>query len=124
MRKVIEIDGREVEFLSTASIPRLYRIKFRRDIFADMRRIAAEMKKAEEEQKRSGSEESTLPLETLELFENVAYMMAKHAAGAEVPNTVEEWLDQFEVFSIYQVFPVIKDLWEDNIRQLNTPVKK
>ena len=37
MEKFIRIDGREVPFRATAAVPRLYRIKFGRDIMQDMR---------------------------------------------------------------------------------------
>ena len=66
---------------------------------------------------------SSIPLEALELFENVSYLMAKHADPA-VPPTVEEWLDGFETFSIYTVFPAIEELWMANVQQLSTPAKK
>lgn len=31
LRKKVEIDGREVEFKASAAVPRIYRMKFRRD---------------------------------------------------------------------------------------------
>ena len=36
MEKTIEIDGRPVTFRATAAIPRLYRLRFHRDIMQDM----------------------------------------------------------------------------------------
>ena len=35
--KKIEIDGQMVEFRASAAVPRLYRIKFGRDIYKDLR---------------------------------------------------------------------------------------
>ncbi len=46
----------------------------------------------------------------LETFESCAYIMAKHA-DASVPSTIEDWLDGFEMFDIYQVLPEILGLW-------------
>ena len=37
--KKIEIDGKEVLFRASAAIPRLYRIKFRRDIYKDLAQL-------------------------------------------------------------------------------------
>ena len=37
MKKNITIDGREVAFKASAAIPRIYRMKFHRDIFKDLR---------------------------------------------------------------------------------------
>ena len=44
----------------------------------------------------------------------------KTAAG-EAP---DEWLDGFETFSIYEVFPVILELWAFNQKTTAEPKKK
>ena len=62
--------------------------------------------------KLAASEEEQI--EDLEIFENVAYIMAWHA-DPTIPGTIEEWLDEFEMFSIYQVLPEILDLWGANL---------
>ena len=123
MEKTIMIDGREVRLRASAAIPRLYRIKFRRDILQDMQTIKKAVEKSTRENAQEGGQMSSIPLEALELFENVSYLMAKHADPA-VPSTVEEWLDDFETFSIYTVFPAIEELWMANVQQLSTPAKK
>lgn len=123
MEKTIMIDGREVRLRASAAIPRLYRIKFRRDILQDMQTIKKAVEKSVQENAQEGGQMSSIPLEALELFENVSYLMAKHADPA-VPSTVEEWLDSFETFSIYTVFPTIEELWMANVQQLSTPAKK
>ena len=123
MEKTIMLDGREVRLRASAAIPRLYRIKFRRDILQDMQTIKKAVEKSVQENAQEGGQMSSIPLEALELFENVSYLMAKHADPA-VPPTVEEWLDGFETFSIYTVFPAIEELWMANVQQLSTPAKK
>lgn len=55
-----------------------------------------------------------MDLLSLELFENIAYVMAKHA-DPKIPDTPEEWLDEFSTFSIYQVLPEIIKLWGLNV---------
>ncbi len=50
------------------------------------------------------------------MFENIAYIMAKHAEPQAVPDTPEEWLDGFNTFSIYQVLPEIIKLWGLNVQ--------
>ena len=123
MEKTIMIDGREVRLRASAAIPRLYRIKFRRYILQDMQTIKKAVEKSVQQNAQEGGQMSSIPLEALELFENVSYLMAKHADPA-VPPTVEEWLDGFETFSIYTVFPAIEELWMANVQQLSTPAKK
>jgi hypothetical protein len=41
-------------------------------------------------------------------------MMARHA-DPTIPDTPEEWLEDFNTFSIYQVLPQIIELWGLNI---------
>ena len=101
--KTIEIDGKQVEFKASAAIPRLYRIKFRRDIMQDIQKLKSSYVKNQTEEKQFENVD-------LEMFENVAYIMAKHA-NPDIPGTIEEWLEEFNVFSIYQVMPVILELW-------------
>lgn len=103
LKKTIVIDGKEVEFKASASIPRLYRIKFRRDIMQDM----IELQKAYIKSETEGKEFEIIDLE---IFENVAYIMAKHA-DQETPSEIMDWLDQFNTFSIYEVLPEILELW-------------
>jgi len=105
--KKIEIDGKEILFRASAAIPRLYRIKFRRDIYKDL----AQLEKAVDENVADGAMLDTF---SLELFENIAYVMAKHA-DPNIPDTPEEWLEDFNTFSIYQVLPQIIELWGLNI---------
>ena len=50
----------------------------------------------------------------LKIFENVAYIMALHA-DPSTPASIDEWLDQFEMFSIYEVLPEILELWGSNL---------
>ncbi len=57
-----------------------------------------------------------VPLLTRELFEDISYIMAKHVDPQNVPDTPDEWLDQFGTFSIYQVLPEIIELWGLNVQ--------
>lgn len=97
MKQNIEIDGKQVSFRASAAIPRIYRMKFHRDIYKDLK--ALETSLGENSEETSG-----LDMFSLEMFENIAYIIAKHADHA-IPDTPEEWLDWFNTFSIYQVLP-------------------
>ena len=59
----------------------------------------------------------------LEIFENAAYIMAKQY-DASLPATPEEWLDDFGTFSVYEVLPVILELWGANQHTTANPKKK
>ena len=109
MTKKIPIDGKEVLFKASAAIPRIYRLKFGRDIYRDLRALEKAVGDSDEK-------ESSLDLFSLEMFENIAYVMAKHAEPQAVPDTPEEWLDGFNTFSIYQVLPELIQLWGLNVQ--------
>lgn len=107
--KKIEIDGQQVEFRASAAVPRMYRIKFGRDIYKDLRQLETSV--GENDEDASG-----LDMFSLELFENIAYIMAKHADPAGVPSEPDEWLEQFNTFSIYQILPQLIELWGLNVQ--------
>lgn len=111
MEKIIKIDGRDVAFESTAGTPRRYRQRFNRDIMVDSKKLISEVGKGGE-----------LTPEALKTFENLAYVMAKQA-DPEVPDTPEEWLDTFEIFSIYNVLPELLTLWLTSTETLEAPKK-
>lgn len=104
----VEIDGKQVAFKASAAIPRIYRLKFQRDIYKDLRVLEKSIGSEDEEN-------SNLDLFSLEMFENIAFVMAKHA-DPSIPNTPEEWLDGFNTFSIYQVLPQLIELWGLNVK--------
>lgn len=103
MKQNIEIDEKQVPFKASAAIPRIYRMKFHRDIYKDLHSL--------EKSVGDGSEEnSNLDMFSLEMFENIAYIMAKHA-DPSISDSPEDWLDSFNTFSIYQVLPQLIQLW-------------
>ena len=124
MEKIIKVGDKEVKMRASALIPRLYRFRFGRDIIKDLTKLKKAFDKANnlsadatEEEK----EEAQLSELDLTIFENVAYIMAKHADPAQ-PDTPDEWLEQFEMFSIYQVLPHILQLW--NLSTATTSIPK
>lgn len=128
MEKIIEIvsaipdkDGKPikipVKFRATANVPRMYRIWFRRDIIKDMQQL----KKSAEESNKNDKE---FTIEDLSIFENVAYCMARLADLEHTPNSIDEWLDGFATFSIYEILPQILELWEMNLETTSEAKKK
>lgn len=117
MEKEIMIDGRAVPFKATARTPILYRSLYGKDIFKDLQKLSDEMKNAQDEES-----ESTIGVDTLNIFVNVAHCMARQA-DKTVPADIEEWLDQFSMFSIYQVLPEILELWNLNMTQISVSKK-
>ena len=108
LTQTIEIDGQPVKFRASAAIPRIYRLRFHRDIYKDLSLLEESVSKQDEDN-------SGLDLFSLEMFENIAYIMAKHA-DPDIPDTPEEWLDNFKTFSIYQILPKLIELWGLNVQ--------
>ena len=80
--RTITVSGKEVTFRSSAAIPRLYRVRFGRDIFRD---LSALEKSFNTKSKKGGNFEIT----DLEVFENIAYIMAKHA-DPDIPQRIRK----------------------------------
>jgi hypothetical protein len=108
MTQTIEIDGQPVKFRASAAIPRIYRMRFHRDIYKDLSSLEKAISKQDET-------DSNLDLFSLEMFENLSWVMAKYA-DPSIPDTPEEWLDNFNTFSIYQVLPKLIELWGLNVQ--------
>ena len=106
--RTIKIDDKEVAFKASAAVPRIYRLKFGRDIYRDL--TALEKNVGENNKEKSG-----IDIVSLEMFENIAFVMAKHA-DPSIPDTPEDWLDGFNTFSIYQVLPELIELWGLNVK--------
>lgn len=103
---------------ASALVPRLYRFKFGRDLMRDMNQLRKSFEKARKLPDDATEEErvdAQLSVLDLTLFENIAYIMARHA-DKNVPDTIDEWMEGFSMFSIYQVLPAILELWDGTTR--------
>lgn len=58
----------------------------------------------------------------LTIFENLAFVMAKQAGDKS--ENADEWLDQFDTFDIYEIFPELFDLYMKNSKGMSIPKKK
>lgn len=117
MDRIINIDDRDIKFRATARTPRLYRALIGRDMIIDMNKL----KKAYEKRKNEGED---IDISNLQIFEDTAYIMARHANPDMEEKTADEWLDTFNMFSIYEVLPQILELWAVNTQQTSQSKKK
>lgn len=65
---------------------------------------------------------ATRPNVDAQTNEDIAYVMAKHGDPSQ-PDNIEEWLDQFEMFDIYEILPQILDMWKIETHQESEPKK-
>lgn len=120
MDKIITIDGKEIKFRATARTPRLYRVLTMRDLIKDINELHKHFKQVQDENDPLAS----LSLEDLNIFENVAYTMARHATPEMQEENADEWLDTFDMFSIWEILPQILELWRLNNIQTSESKKK
>lgn len=115
MEKTIKIGGKDIRMKSSGSLPRLYRRELSRDLFVDM---------AEIERAARTEEDGTTQLQvaSIELFENLAWIYAKHADPDTPP--IDEWLEQFETFDLYEVIPELISMWITENKTTSTLKKK
>ena len=122
MDKVIRIDDKDVKFRATARTPRLYREIIGRDMIIDMNQLANKYRKVNKA-KKNGDNLSFTSKE-LQIFEDAAYVMARHATPDIEQQTADDWLDSFNMFSIYEVLPHLLELWGLNQKTTSTAKKK
>ncbi len=115
VEKTVTISGQNVKFKASAAVPRLYRTLFHRDVFKDMTKLEKSMKRVQPKKgEKTSDKQPEFEVEDLEIFENLAYAMAYHADHS-IPKNIDDWLDQFDMFSIYQILPEILSLWGANL---------
>lgn len=112
MERIITVDGIDVKFKASAATPRNYRALLGRDLLIDFQQILDEAQKGE-----------SLSPESLTNFENFAFVMAKQA-DPSIPDTPDEWLDDFGMFSIYNILPQLVELWSQSNTATSTSKKK
>ena len=108
MEKTLNIDGKDVKFKSTAGTLMRYRMNFGRDLIKDIAKLEKRYKSVE-----NGEDE--FEIYDLEMFEKIAWSMAKTADNNIAD--IENWLDEFESFSIMVILPEIMDLLIANMKQ-------
>lgn len=120
---VIEIVTRKMK--ASALLPRMYRFKFGHDLVQDLNKLANSYNKALKGLKPGATEEerneAQFSVTDLTVFENVAWLMMKHA-GEDVGENPDEWLERVpRMFSVYEVMPTVLELWSANQKTTSTP---
>lgn len=115
MKKIVNICGKKVALETNADLPRKYRQTFMRDIFVDVNRLVK--LRIEEALKNEDL------CEALTAFENIIYIMAK-IADESIPDTIDEWLKEFDTFNMYELLPEVINLWQQENKTLVTPKKE
>jgi len=114
MEKIIKISGQDVGFKAPASLPVRYYNATGRDLFVDLQTLAdgtdrieskrvIGKKKTEDVQFKLNKNWNTM------VFYGIAHTMARAYDDSVTPN-LEDWIDSFEAFPIFEVFGELKPL--------------
>lgn len=115
MEKIINISGKELKLACTAGTLHRYRMYFKSDLTKDILKL-------ENTFKNINQNNADFTAIDLELFENIAWSMAKTADNSIEP--IDKWLDNFDTFDIYKVLPVIMEMLSSNFQSLSNDEKK
>lgn len=110
MEKRIKVEDREIGIRASAGTVRSYRDKYGRDIIVDIGTLEKEIFETKE-----------LSLEGAKIAENVIYQLAKDYDHG-LPD-INEWLESFSPYFVYQVIPDVLLMWRENMRTLAQPKK-
>lgn len=101
--KTIEIDGKQVEFKSTAATPLRYKKQFGKDYFTEILKL-----KDLTDLKNIENQSEALAKIDFEILYNIIWVLAK-TADKNIPEPLE-WLDSFDIFSIGDILPQLQDI--------------
>lgn len=121
MEKLIKVGDKEVKLKSNAGLLRRYREWFGRDLTLDANEISQALANCADEEGFTSF--SNLPIDILTMFENIAYAMNKYADPSQ-PDDIDEWLDQFDTFDVYTIFPELVTLWTEDSKPQSKSKKK
>ena len=102
-KKTIIKNGKEYHFAATGATPRKFRNHFKRDMLTELANIYKDTDK-----------ETMKALQNMGLMEDMAYIMCID----EKPETVDEWLEQFELMDGIEIVTEAFELWEDSEKTL------
>ena len=113
MEKVIKIAGQDVGFKAPASLPVRYYNATGRDLFVDLQTLADGTEQVENKLKLG--KKKVEPVFKLNknwntmVFYGIAHTMARAYDNAVTPD-LEDWIDSFDSFPIFEIFGELKPL--------------
>ena len=144
MKKVIKVGEQELAFQCSALVPRIYRKAIGRDVMVDIAKLQKSYSRILDKKDLEKKEFDAIDLE---IFENIAWVMAYHAYTSSlievnkisdpdarkealdklvvVADNPDEWLESIEgAFSIYEILPQILEVWGVSSKTTSFPRKK
>ena len=122
MDKYIDLGEKRVKMACNGLLPRLYRYHFGRDLIIEMRKMAKAYKLVGT--KEDGSPEYEIAEDAdFSAAEQLTWLMLKQG-GEDVGDTIEEWLADIDILTLYTLEQAAFTLWRDSERTTAKPKKK
>ena len=111
MEKIIKISGQDVGFKAPASLPVRYYNATGRDLFVDLQTLADGTEEVETKKfgKKKETEVKLNKNWNTMVFYGIAHTMARAYDDSVTPD-LEDWIDSFVSFPIFEVFGELKPL--------------
>lgn len=107
----VTIEGKEYTLGMSAYLPKEYRAKYGRDFVVDMGRIPNILQGKESDVRDS-------------VIEDVVWQTLKHGRS-DIGEDEDEWLMSLNSpFAMYEIIPVILEMWAENNKTTSIPRKK
>lgn len=108
MEKMINIDGKEMRMVANGATPRVYRLMFGRDIFADLSHAL------------EGDE-----LKDMSVIEQLAFVCGRQGGSIPQEQSIDDWLGTIEdPMSIVMSSTEVLNLWAGNMKTTSEGKKK
>lgn len=114
MRKIVNIDGKDVKLVSNGATPILYKQEFGTDFFADLVKL---IKSSDSTELTELSYEQLNHMD-LTVFYRIIYIFAR--SGNNDINSMVDWLEEFDEFPIFDYLEEIMEM----VQQLLSREKK
>lgn len=112
MEKFVIINGEKRRLVANALLPKIYRRQFGSDLLRDMKQMQASFENS------NGDDFDTT------LLERMTWLMLREG-GEDVGESPDEWLASLDtVFALYELLPVVVDMWASNVQTTAKPKKK
>lgn len=108
MEKMINIDGKEMRMVANGATPRVYRVMFGRDIFADLSHAI------------EGDD-----LKDMSVIEQLAFVLGRQGGSIPQEQSIDEWLESIEdPMALVLSAGEVMTLWAGNMKTIADGKKK
>lgn len=105
MKKIVKVGDKEIKLTASAKTTYLYRDVFLDDIFKTFNDALQDIKDI------NNITATEIPVEVYSTLDRYIFVM-NVAADDTQPMDFLEWLDQFEAFDLYQLYPTAVEMWK------------